>query len=587
MLISYATSDQKPMSPIYKEYGLSKLRFLLIAATAMLLAPSLFAADAPNLQNTVERYDPGKTASEIAEPDLEQSSQPPPNVVDVKRPPAAPKQSDSVTNIKFLLKRIILVGNTVFTTEQLSKLYADKLNTEVSLADLDAIAQKITEHYRTAGYILSQAIIPPQEIANGIVRIKVIEGYVSKVSVTGCKNHNVCKAISDYGNHIAKHTPLNLADLERYSFLANDIPGAKVRAVLSKSQDYAGAADLTFIVEEKNYGGSAAYNNYNSEVLGRQQVIGNAYLNNLSYASATAISGITTTNGDMNYIAFSHKQQLNSNGLGGNVSISNIHTTPNMGTIGLGGLEIPGKAFIANLGLDYSWIRTHKRNFYVGGGFKFLNSTTEFGDETLFKDNIRSINVHATYDYMYSVRTNNSLTLSLVQGLNILDAQGNPPSRVGEDLTFTKVELSGTSLHRFPNKFSSLLAFKGQYAFNLVPSSETFAYGGVPFGYGYDQSEFTGDRGIAGLAELRYQTWTIPSYKLYSHVFGYFDIGYVWDINNVQPTSQYGASTGLGTRMNLMRHVNFDFIIGVPLKSSTIEGTPNFVRILFNLKIYA
>lgn len=554
-----------------------------------MFAPLLYAADMPNLQNTVERYDPGKTASDITEPNLEREAEPTTEVVDVKGKPATPAPDAAKFNIKFMVKKIVLVGNTIIPTSELETLYSNKLNTELSLADLEAIAQSITAYYRNQGYILSQAIIPPQEIDDkGIVKIKIIEGYINKVSVIGCKNDNVYNAVKEYGDHIARQIPLKMEDLERFSFLANDIPGAKVRAVLTRSPEYTGAADLTFIVEEKTFEGYAAYNNYNTDVLGNQQLIGNVRVNNLLYASETALNGIMSRNSNrMRYISFSHKQQLNSNGLGGRFSISNTHTTPDMGTIGLGGLDIPGKAFIATINMDYSWIRSYKRSLFVGAGFKLLNSTTEFGEETLFKDNIRSINAYATYDYMQSLNTNNSITATVVQGLKIFDAQGNPPSRIGEDLTFTKLEVFATSNHRFANRFSSLLAFKGQFAFDTLPSSETFSYGGVPFGYGYAPAEFTGDRGLAGLAELRYQTWSVPKLKLFSQLFGFVDFGYVWNMNNIQPTSESGSSTGLGTRINMLKHVNVDFIVGVPLKPASIEGTPNYVRVLFNVKIYA
>lgn len=565
------------------------LRNIIILLASTAIAVPLLAQQQPNLQNTVERFDPGKTATEISEPDLTPPATQPRDIVDVKRQPKAHNANDPVVTVKFKLTRIILLGNTVFSETELSKLYADKINTDVSLTDLEAIASKITEYYRIKGYVLSQAIIPPQEIDKGVVSIKIIEGYINKVSITGNVSDHVTKVLNDYGVQITRQAPLKIESLERFAFLANDIPGVNVRAVLAKSEEYTGAADLVFVVTEKKYGGSLAFNNYNQEVLGRQQFIGNIHLNNLTYASQTAINGIISPDTKrMRYISFNHKQQLTSNGLGGRVAISSIDTTPDMGTIGLGGLDIPGKAFITTVGVDYAWIRSHSRNLFVGSGFKLLNSTTEFGQATLFKDNIRSINVFLSYDNLFNPYTTNTYVFTITQGLNIFNAQGNPPSRVGEDLTFTKLELYLSSLHFYKNsKFSSVLAVKGQYAFELLPSSETFTYGGVPIGYGYDPSEFTGDRGVAASFELRYPALIIPKIQLLSHVFGFADIGYVWDLNkNVSPSSQYGASTGAGIRMNMRKHVNCDFIVGVPLKPSTIEGTPNFVRLLLNIKAY-
>lgn len=572
------------------EKGISMRMLFVLLCILSIVATQVYAADPPTIQNSVERIDPGKTASEIMQQEpLPEQIQPPLVNLPAEKPANLP--DDSGTTVKFTLKQIVLSGNTIFSTAELTPLYADKLNTEVSLADLHIIARKITDYYRASGYILSQAIIPPQEIDySGVVKIKVIEGYISKVSISGCKTHSICCLLQGYGEHISKQKPLNIINLERYSFLASDIPGAKVKAVLTRSQEHLGAADLTFLVEEQTLGGSFAFNNYNTEVMGRQQLLGNIYINNIAPGSQTNVNGIVTRNSNrMQYIALSHQQQLNSYGLGGRFAVSNINTTPDMGTIGLGGLDIPGKAFIFTAGLDYAYLRSHNRNINIGGGFKLLNSTTEFGNETLFKDNIRSLNIYAAYDFLQSINTANTIIVTFTQGLKIFNAQGNPPSRVGEDLTFSKIDLYASSLHRFSNsKFSSFLALKAQYGFNLLPSSETFNYGGVPFGYGYDPSEFSGDRGLAGLIELRYPFIYNRKLNLFSHIFAFFDFGYVWDIHtNVVPTYQNGASTGLGTRFNMLKHVKCDFIVGAPLKNSQIAGTPNFVRVLFNLKIYA
>ena len=57
----------------------------------------------------------------------------------------------------------------------------NKWKKEVSLLDIYKVRDAITAKYRAAGYVLSQAIIPPQQISDGIVRIQVVEGYIGKV----------------------------------------------------------------------------------------------------------------------------------------------------------------------------------------------------------------------------------------------------------------------------------------------------------------------------------------------------------------------------------------------------------------------
>ncbi len=546
-----------------------------------------FAAN-PTLQNSVEKYDPGITASDLKARQTQPPMLPEPQIkVENNKPESMISSED---HLKFKLNKIILSGNKAIPTQQLAKLYKNKLNTEITLTDLEEIAQSITDYYRNADFVLSQALIPAQEIgSDNTVKLNIVEGYIDKVEFTGCTRENVCDLLKAYGGQIKKVIPLTLNALERFAFLANDIPGSNVRVVITRSMRAVGAADLTFIVNEKNYAGNITYNNYNSAVLGRQQLIANATAYNLATASQTNINGTVSRNIErLKYMAITHRQQLNANGLGCSMALSKIKTNPNLEQIGLNGYILPGEAVIATANIDYAKIRSHKKNLYLGAGVKFLNSNTKFGTADLFKDNVRSVNVSVIYNFLQGINTSNLITVSFSQGIKVFNANNNPPSRVGERLDFSKFEISATNWYRFANpRLSYVLAIKAQYALNTVPSSETFGYGGVPFGYGYDPSEISGDRGIAGRLELQCKTYSMPKTRLFSQVFAFLDGGYVASINkNIQPTTQSGVSTGLGHRINTMDHIAFEFTVGVPLKPIPASNTKHKLKLLLNLRIY-
>ena len=96
-----------------------------------------------------------------------------------QQPVSTPKQKTpsplgpEAEKIKFLLNDIILAGNHVYTKEQLRPLYASKLHTQVSVAELFEIVQGITNYYRNNGYIISRAILPPQHVKNGVVHVQI------------------------------------------------------------------------------------------------------------------------------------------------------------------------------------------------------------------------------------------------------------------------------------------------------------------------------------------------------------------------------------------------------------------------------
>jgi hemolysin activation/secretion protein len=67
----------------------------------------------------------------------------------------------------------------------LATAYQPYIGRKVSQADLAAIAAGIGDIYRAAGFHLSRAIVPPQDITGGTVSVKVIEGSITALDLKG------------------------------------------------------------------------------------------------------------------------------------------------------------------------------------------------------------------------------------------------------------------------------------------------------------------------------------------------------------------------------------------------------------------
>lgn len=75
-------------------------------------------------------------------------------------------------------------GNTRFTDAQLQKVLAGYIDQRVTTAQLETARRAITQHYISAGYINSGAVLPDQTVSDGIIRFDIIEGRLSEVDVT-------------------------------------------------------------------------------------------------------------------------------------------------------------------------------------------------------------------------------------------------------------------------------------------------------------------------------------------------------------------------------------------------------------------
>src|SRR3954465_7533777 len=91
----------------------------------------------------------------------------------------------SASGAMFDVRGFSIVGNQAIASSEIQPLYRRYVGGKISEADLAELAEKITGLYRAQGYHLSRAIVPQQDINNGVVVIKVIEGSISDLIVDG------------------------------------------------------------------------------------------------------------------------------------------------------------------------------------------------------------------------------------------------------------------------------------------------------------------------------------------------------------------------------------------------------------------
>ena len=100
----------------------------------------------------------------------------------------------------------------------------------VPLTAVYDIAQRITAKYGSDGYVLSRAIVPPQELSpsGAIVHIQIVEGYIDQVEWPASLS-KYRDFFSYYAAKITAERPINVRTLERYLLLAGDLPGPEVQ----------------------------------------------------------------------------------------------------------------------------------------------------------------------------------------------------------------------------------------------------------------------------------------------------------------------------------------------------------------------
>lgn len=485
----------------------------------------------------------------------------------------APAGADKVT---LTLKEIVIEGASVYDDAALSAVYQDKVGTKITLADVYDIAAQLTAKYRNEGYILTQVVIPPQTIDGGTVRMRVVEGFVDKVSVEGGMGVDTA-FLQGYAKKINASKPLNSKTLERYILLINDLPGMSARAVLSPSPNVVGASDVTIFVERKAYDAFFQIDNRGSRFLGPLQVNAGGRLNNmfglyegLSFQFVTAPDGWPDRELDFGSIAWS--QPINHEGTRVSVGYSITSTEPGYS---LTPFDIEGLARSANIEVMHPFIRTRQQNLY--GTLRFNYIDTERNDNLGLgktEDRLRVLRLAGTYQFTDGFLGLNTVNAELSKGIDILNMKEkdslNPTRERGEP-EFFKATMEISRIQRVTNMIELFGSVQGQKSAHKLLASEEFGVGGINYGSAYNNSEITGEDGVAGRLELRLNN-PVRVPVNFSQVYGFYDIGKVWDNDStvVKDRQRSIASAGLGLRVNVNDNLAGTFEAAMPL-TRTVE----------------
>ena len=113
---------------------------------------------------------------------------------------------------EIVLNGVEFDGNTVFSDVELLALVKERLGKKVSIEELEGVRKAVSKHYFDHRYVNSGAVIDEQDMAGGVLKIRVVEGYLDAVNVM-----NEGWLRSDYLRKRVQRevgTPLNLDDLK-------------------------------------------------------------------------------------------------------------------------------------------------------------------------------------------------------------------------------------------------------------------------------------------------------------------------------------------------------------------------------------
>jgi hemolysin activation/secretion protein len=161
-----------------------------------------------------------------------------------------------VTPSTISVTRIDVAGSTVFNSADFASILQPLEGKPVTLQELQSAADAITQLYIDRGYVTSGAVLPQQDVTNGVVVIQVVEGLLERIDVEGTQmvDPNDIRQIVQRGVSV----PLNVNSLEsQLQSLKADSRFTTVEASLNPGTQ-AGQSILVIRVTEANNSGTSS-----------------------------------------------------------------------------------------------------------------------------------------------------------------------------------------------------------------------------------------------------------------------------------------------------------------------------------------
>lgn len=468
-------------------------------------------------------------------------------------------------DMAFTLNEMHIRGMTVYKHEEISNMYQHLIGKNIALSEIYAVAQQLTVRYREDGYVLTKVTVPSQTIEDGIAEIQVTEGYISQIERNGEQYDSAI--VDGIIKKISQSNPLNIRDLERGLLLLNDLAGVQARGYIlpDKAGEKPGAVSLAIQFEDRPFVQNISMDNYGTRYLGPYQLGARLGHNHLLFPYQQTIAAAYTSINlqELHYYYLSHSVPVHRSGTKIRVTGSYSDTKPGYR---LQESDVKGDSFNVSVDVTQPLKRSREENIHIYSRLDWVHSTTDILNTELFEDELRVLRIGFNYDGSDNGFGSNFVSAELSQGIDILGASDEEDlnlSRSEGSGSFSKLTISLARLQGITDDIDCYIATSGQWADGTLLSSEEFGYGGRNFGRGYDSSEITGDHGVSGLLELRYNG--VPEkFSIKPQLYAFYDAGKVWN-EDLGSENASGTSTGLGVRFNVDNGLSGDVGVSLPL----------------------
>ena len=566
-------------------------RFLIPSVCIILSLILPLVANSQAISQSPAPIRSGVTPSErpLDVPPLEPVKPEPEVTPEPDKPPPKPVEKERV-GPKVFIREIELQGNTVFGKDELAEIIARYEKRAITNDELQELRHALTLYYVDRGYINSGAVIPDQQITDGVVKIQIVEGRLTDILLEGNERLR-SKYITDRLN-LGTGPPLNINELqEQVQIILQDRNIDRINAAL-RPGDQPGEAKLDAEVKESDpYELFVFVDNQISPSLGEVRGVLQGSVANLTGWGDNLLAEIGYAEG-LNELFLDYSIPVNKWDTTAHLWIDKddfeVREEP------FDELDIEGDSSTLAFELTHPILRTSQQRLSLGLGLEYRKSQTYLlGEGFAFSPGVppdgksRISVIRFTQDWL-DRRLDQVIAArsSFRFGIDAFDATINEQGPDGEFVSWIG---QFQSVHRMRDVGDQLM-FRAvaQLASSGLLPLEQFTFGGMRCGRGYRKNQLVRDVGYCASLEYRTSVLRNDSGQTILQLAPFADIGGAWYKNRSTPDPKSLSSVGLGLIWDPHPKVHGELYWGLALKdvdnpTSTLQDSGIHFLLSLNL----
>jgi hemolysin activation/secretion protein len=467
----------------------------------------------------------------------------------------APKTPDS--GPKTQINAFHFVGLRAIPESEAQAFMAPFAGQAHSLEGLHQIADQFEQWLRARGLFAARAYVPPQDIKDGDVEIRVLEGHVEGIDIKRSPDTRLGEETlrNTVGSALPVGGSLEQSRLERGVLLLNDLPATSARAVLVPGKEQGGSRVVVEAAQGPIPSGSVEIDNTGNRFTGDWRLGAGVTLNDpLGFGDQWSLRASKSQGSE--FVRGAYTLPLGSSGLKAGVSLIQSSYTLCCDSA-VSALNSNGEATALSGFMTYPLIRTRTSNLALSTNLTHRDFVNRSLNATTSDKESKTLTLGANGDWSDAAGLTgqgafSSYSLQWTSGRLNLD--GWAADKTQDTATakshgnFDKWNAQLSHLLRLSGSSALYAAVSAQWAGKNLDSSEKFALGGPQGIRAYPAGEATGDEGWLLNLEWRNELnkdWRMVAFVDYGEVRLHRTTWANWNSTNTHLNNRYALS-GVG-----------------------------------------